>query len=273
MKAYIVHLPVRVSSDQNNLENYCLFVSECDLSVDRGTCSGKFNRYYYDSSSGQCKMFYYTGCGGNLNNFQSLSECNKRCICSRPVDEGPCDKRRLRYFYNQGTKLCQLFVYGGCDGNNNNFRSEEACENVCGSDVKPRCLRRPEYGHCSNQTERYYYDSNCGCCQTFTYSGCKGNNNNFVSEQRCLNICLGAERSTVPTSSTSTTVPTTSSATDDPRPARCHFEKKRGPCSSQIRRYYYDKRVNSCKIFLWSGCGGNGNNFRSRRFCTQTCAL
>lgn len=188
----------------------------------------------------------------------------------------------MRYFYNQATGLCQLFIYGGCDGNNNRFKTEEACNNVCKTeDVRPRCLKRPEYGHCSNVTERFYYDSNCKCCQTFQYSGCKGNNNNFKTEQQCLSRCSSADSeatsttgpATVTVTSSTSTVPTTSTSetTTNNLPARCLPRRDKGPCNSKIVRYYFDKKANNCKYFLWGGCGGNSNNFRSRRFCVQTC--
>ena len=247
-------------------------VSECELPVEKGTCKGRYSRFYYDPSSGQCKPFTYSGCRGNINNFYTLAECNQRCVCSRPVTEGPCAKKQFRYFYNQSTGLCQLFIYGGCSGNNNNFPSEGACQSVCGKeDVKRRCLRRPEYGTCSNVTERFYYDSNCDCCQTFQYSGCEGNRNNFETSQQCLAKCSATEKSTekLPDSRIDRLAETTTQAA--PRQARCFLTKDRGACNADIGRYYYDMNENSCKFFLWGGCGGNANNFRSRRFCVQVC--
>lgn len=36
-------------------------------------------RYYYDIGEKICKSFEYTGCGGNINNFNTLEECIKEC--------------------------------------------------------------------------------------------------------------------------------------------------------------------------------------------------
>ena len=36
---------------------------------------------------------------------------------------------------------------------------------------------------------RYYYDSKCQKCKTFTYGGCRGNSNNFKSLKECINRC------------------------------------------------------------------------------------
>ena len=183
--------------------------------MSQGTCSQQVSRYYYDKTSGTCKLFTYTGCGGNLNNFYSLSECNERCICSRSKDIGTCSAQRARYFYNTATGLCQSFSYNGCGGNVNNFPDQSACENVCKSEleIRKRCLRRPEFGSCSNFTTRYYYDIKCGCCRTFSYSGCEGNNNNFDTEEQCLNKCESVKQTGGRSGSRGTPVTTATPAT------------------------------------------------------------
>ena len=38
----------------------------------------------------------------------------------------------IETFYNVETGLCEQFVYGGCDGNANNFATREECEATCG---------------------------------------------------------------------------------------------------------------------------------------------
>ncbi|CAO2577773.1 Eppin [Lemmus lemmus] len=63
--------------------------------------------------------------------------CGKKCldpqqdICSLPKDSGYCMAYFPRWFYNKENSTCQLFIYGGCQGNNNNFQSQSLCQNVC----------------------------------------------------------------------------------------------------------------------------------------------
>uniref|UniRef100_A0A023FSI3 Putative tick kunitz 81 n=1 Tax=Amblyomma cajennense TaxID=34607 RepID=A0A023FSI3_AMBCJ len=55
------------------------------------------------------------------------AECRE--LCRQDMDDGPCRARIPRYWFNG--RSCQLFFYGGCEGNNNNFDSKEDCMNAC----------------------------------------------------------------------------------------------------------------------------------------------
>ena len=56
-------------------------------------------------------------------------------ICDLPADVGPCDEVVPRFFYNACTNQCELFDWGGCDGNANNFVTLEECAAACPSGV------------------------------------------------------------------------------------------------------------------------------------------
>uniref|UniRef100_A0A8B9H9X1 BPTI/Kunitz inhibitor domain-containing protein n=1 Tax=Astyanax mexicanus TaxID=7994 RepID=A0A8B9H9X1_ASTMX len=54
----------------------------CTLNHVEGVCPGKFNpihRWFFDSTSGSCKHFLYSGCKGNANNFPSRRACQEQC--------------------------------------------------------------------------------------------------------------------------------------------------------------------------------------------------
>ncbi len=105
-----------------------------------------------------CVLFIaFSGCGGNHNNFASLSDCENRCnhhlgkersvkqekskfrsknlptnpVCLLPVEVGPCEALIPGFFFNTQTKRCESFVYGGCRGNGNRFSTREDCESAC----------------------------------------------------------------------------------------------------------------------------------------------
>ena len=48
-----------------------------------------------------------------------------------PKVVGECLASFPRYFYNQETNRCELFIYGGCRGNGNNFADINECEEKC----------------------------------------------------------------------------------------------------------------------------------------------
>lgn len=57
-------------------------------------------------------------------------------FCYQEKDPGICRGFFSRYFYNKETKICEIFKYGGCLGNQNNFRSLEECQTTCQGNCK-----------------------------------------------------------------------------------------------------------------------------------------
>ncbi|CAC5380553.1 unnamed protein product [Mytilus coruscus] len=53
--------------------------------------------------------------------------------CIEPRNTGPCRASIPRYFFNKQSKNCEMFTYGGCRGNGNNFETKENCEHLCKS--------------------------------------------------------------------------------------------------------------------------------------------
>ena len=51
--------------------------------------------------------------------------------CTLSRDSGPCEAAIPRYYFDSASGLCLMFNYGGCDGNENNFASLDACKTAC----------------------------------------------------------------------------------------------------------------------------------------------
>ncbi|KAM6079118.1 tissue factor pathway inhibitor isoform 3-T4 [Theristicus caerulescens] len=125
--------------------------SVCAMKADEGPCKAIHMRYYFNIQSRECEIFEYGGCHGNENNFLTLEECQKKCVvtelprkmmlakikkekpnfCFHEKDPGICRGYFSRYFYNKETKICEVFKYGGCLGNQNNFKNLEECQTTC----------------------------------------------------------------------------------------------------------------------------------------------
>ena len=52
--------------------------------------------------------------------------------CNIEPDSGPCRASKPRYNFDKNDKSCKTFLYGGCDGNRNNFLTERDCFAACG---------------------------------------------------------------------------------------------------------------------------------------------
>ncbi|XP_067942905.1 carboxypeptidase inhibitor SmCI-like [Watersipora subatra] len=160
-------------------------------------------------------------------------------MCTMKADSGPCLSYVQRYYYNEDKQRCEMFVYGGCLGNTNNFRTKYECENSCMN----QCSRPLNVGYCSARLPRYYYNSATGRCQLFYYGGCGGNTNNFMTMQECQASCDNT----------------------------CVLPQEKGSCIGAVARWYHNSETNNCEVFIFSGCGGNANNFLTKDACEEQC--
>ncbi|XP_014898006.1 kunitz-type protease inhibitor 1a [Poecilia latipinna] len=73
-------------------------------------------------------------CDDFQNKFRSLLDlklAENRAHCTDEPDTGTCRDSSSKWYYDPWTQSCTLFNYGGCDGNDNRFESEEQCLSEC----------------------------------------------------------------------------------------------------------------------------------------------
>ncbi len=169
--------------------------------------NGFYNQFH------RFQMYEASGFGRFQEHEKRLNELedrnDPRKVCMLPMDSGRCSDLLPRWYFDTKKAKCLQFVYSGCSGNANNFNSEYECNEHCfswGDDYlyppeldnevfQPKkvaldaCQLGPDVGPCKGSKERFYYDNNEQSCKSFTYGGCEGNRNNFLTERDCLVAC------------------------------------------------------------------------------------
>ncbi|NXG21092.1 TFPI1 inhibitor, partial [Grallaria varia] len=226
--------------------------SVCAMKADEGPCKAIHMRYFFNIQSRECELFEYGGCHGNQNNFLTLEECRKTCVvtgqypfsypplssfvfpdfCFQEKDPGICRGYFTRYFYNEEAKSCEAFKYGGCLGNRNNFQSLEECQSTCQESL-------------THLLEKAY--------------SCKSNSEFFCTadfeSERVRSLILFYLVFLEP----------------PPTPSLCMTPMDRGLCRAKELRFFYNYSTGRCRPFRYSGCGGNENNFTSKKSCLRIC--
>ncbi|XP_070527125.1 papilin isoform X2 [Cardiocondyla obscurior] len=169
--------------------------------------------------------------------------------CGLKKDRGSCRDFTVKWFYDTDYGGCSRFWYGGCEGNDNRFKTQEECKEVC---VQPKgkaaCFLPKIAGPCEGYHPTWYYDSNRKQCGQFVYGGCLGNANKFKTREECEKLCV---------------------TPDDIDP--CEQSKEPGPCAGNFTKWYFNRESQTCEQFVYGGCKANDNNFPTEIACHQQC--
>ncbi|EPB79465.1 Kunitz/Bovine pancreatic trypsin inhibitor domain protein [Ancylostoma ceylanicum] len=265
----------------------------CSLSRNAGVACASarpaITRYYFDVTTGSCRSFQFSQCGGNANNFNTLEECEGFCLDTQ------CQHGQA-YRVGAVNAVCALTATNTCPRAHSCMSPVFGPSAVCCPTPELTCSEMvsagtPCFGR-SVTIQRFYFNPNTRKCQAFQYYGCNGNGNNFPSMQSCHDHCLNA----------ADTVCGGAAALMDPnqQPQRCsasvpcpggyvcnpeHFccPTANTACSAAMSRgnvcsgsplrtmWYYDQSQRKCTQFAYNGCGGSANRFTSKKACTSAC--
>ncbi|XP_047425384.1 protein AMBP [Mugil cephalus] len=107
--------------------------------------------------------------------------------CKAAPDTGPCFGLHQRYYYNSSSMSCELFQYGGCMGNQNNFQTERECLQRCRTEAVCRLPMTAK--PCTGQPVVWSFYSDAGLCLSYKEGFCQTNANKFYSKAECEEYC------------------------------------------------------------------------------------
>ncbi|KAK5965012.1 hypothetical protein GCK32_002332 [Trichostrongylus colubriformis] len=228
-------------------------------------------RYYFDVTTGSCRSFQFSQCGGNPNNFNSLEECEGFCLDTQ------CQHGQA-YRVGAVNAVCALTATNTCPQSHSCMSPVFGPSAVCCPAPELTCNEMvsagtPCFGR-SVTIQRFYFDPMTRKCQSFQYYGCNGNGNNFQSMQACRDHCLNSAESACGGAaalmdpnqlpqrcSTSVPCPAGYECNSDhyccPSSATaCSAAMSRGNvCSGSPLRtmWYYDQNQHKCNQFAYNG--------------------
>ncbi|KAL1421525.1 hypothetical protein MTO96_023053 [Rhipicephalus appendiculatus] len=152
-------------------------------------------------------------------------------VCNETKYPGPCFGYFPRYYYNNVTKTCEKFIYGGCKANGNNFVTLEECKNTCWVSLDQHALEEVEGFEVPFHPCPFHF-----VLMVRHVTNAAGH---LHPQLRHLKVC------TYPADS--------------------------GPCKAYMPRFFYNTETRKCEQFIYGGCGGNANNFLTFDACEKKC--
>ncbi|VDI45206.1 Hypothetical predicted protein [Mytilus galloprovincialis] len=249
-------------------DDYVKDYDVCNMEPDSGNCQNSYSRYfYYNKHTDTCEYMAYGGCGGNLNRFDTLQECEKRCrntkttkdVCKLPCNTGDtsgsyCFFEYSEWYYDESSNQCKAFTYSGCGGNLNRFHDKVTCESVCTRQYDTsysgdKCNLPKDAGYGKFHVKEFYYNKATDSCEALWFRGTGGNDNRFYDYYTCEAACK----------------------LNPIDPNVCYLEPDRGSGNEGFDQWYFDYTTQSCQKIIYGGSGGNQNRFHDEDSCVATC--
>ncbi|KAL1477802.1 hypothetical protein MTO96_035463 [Rhipicephalus appendiculatus] len=111
----------------------------CRQSPDPGNGTEHWTRWFYHHSQKVCKLFIYTGSGGNPNRFSTERHCVMGCVPPGHTHRLVCSRNSYvqrclhgpQWFFNSSVATCQKLQLYHCATSNNKFPTCVSCMHRC----------------------------------------------------------------------------------------------------------------------------------------------
>jgi len=205
--------------------------------------------------------------------------------------------------FDSATGACVTAIYGGCGGNANLFRGIAECESTCASHLQkkfespnPEVCSLPaitEQGKgCRGIFPRFTFNSELGRCERYSYGGCKGTLNLFLTEEECIKTCLNGDtvepkewfRPKTAAGNTAIQFPDDEDDSSEESSDESSEDDGQDICSlppiipgvlacfGYVPKWTYSSREGACVQYIYGGCRGTENLFDSQADCQAACS-
>uniref|UniRef100_A0A0N4Z525 BPTI/Kunitz inhibitor domain-containing protein n=1 Tax=Parastrongyloides trichosuri TaxID=131310 RepID=A0A0N4Z525_PARTI len=163
---------------------------------------------------------------------------NDDCLLPKNVGIECAKPKGMKFYFDTRTKICQPFMYNGCDGNKNKFDTAAKCKAACSNTTVPTGKKTAD--KCSSgifaATDLIGNQLSCSECPE---------NSKCVDDKCCY---------------------------DPDYVCNLDYDAGKFPAvGSHTPRFYFAKEYNSCMIFTYYGSQGNPNNFDNFNDCMRYC--
>uniref|UniRef100_A0A183FSC8 Spondin-1 n=1 Tax=Heligmosomoides polygyrus TaxID=6339 RepID=A0A183FSC8_HELPZ len=159
--------------------------SECSVTCGHGCSSNQGWTLLSGESGDDCSVTPDPLC--RTTSWSEWSPCSASC------DDGVRVRTRL-FFYAEHEQRCSHISLQEKD-----TCVLQSCRRFIEQNSEEICQEAKEEGQCGGTFPRYWYNHEKKTCERFIYTGCKGNRNQFDTEDECKRVCLeGYEKSYVP---------------------------------------------------------------------------
>ncbi|KAK3531664.1 hypothetical protein QTP70_025894 [Hemibagrus guttatus] len=265
-------------SDERECQNVCCTRQDCQLAMIITPADGSPQCFLVNcmkdgknvcvfEPSNHSKAYFKTRVSDRSNS------STDQCLLEKVV--GHCRAAFPRFYYDVADQTCKTFVYGGCGGNNNNFKTKEECENACngvtgwGRAWKPVKIKVQnlsvmvveEAVMVVEQAVMVVEEAVMVCMIVFFLD---------TDEEGMLHfnfLDVGA-----PADLKIVNFKDSKDFDNAKYQAACLVPADSGPCRAAFFMYYFEPNTQSCQSFIYGGCKGNKNRYSTLEECMSNCA-